>query len=524
MVLAFGGAALADDWADCEQVANFELAIRACTIIIAAGQESRGNLGVAYYNRGHAYYKDDGYDLAIADYDKAIELKPDDAISYYGRGLAYALKGGYDLAIADYDKAIELKPDDAVAYDGRGNAFYNKRDYDSAIADYNKAIQLNPAFAVAYDNRGLAYYDEGDYDRAIADYDKAVELKPDDAVAYFGRGNAFYNKRDYDSAIADYNKAVELKPADADAYYNRGNAHFEKGDPAEALTDFRVAAHLYPERNGWHGKALARIDALEKQLAAANPPAAAPAVTPAPPAVVSLGSRAALVIGNSAYSAVGKLANPQRDAEAIASVLKDDGFDVTVANDVTRTEFIAVLNRFSDAAANADWAMIYFAGHGLQLDGKNYLVPIDAKLLADRDVQDEAVPLDRVITAVDRVRKFGLIVVDACRNNPFLTDMRFTVASRAAQTRGLARVQPQGTILVQFAAQDGQLALDGDDPTGNSPFAAALAKRLATPGLEVSKLLRLVREDVLATTARQQEPTFSGNIPAEDLFFRPPAN
>ena len=76
--------------------------------------------------------------------------------------------------------------------------------------------------------------------------------------------------------------------------------------------------------------------------------------------------------------------------------------------------------------------------------------------------------------------------------------------------------------MVQFAARDGQLALDGDDPTGNSPFAAALAKRLATPGLEVGKLLRLVREDVLATTARQQEPTFSGNIPAEDLFFRLP--
>jgi uncharacterized caspase-like protein len=122
---------------------------------------------------------------------------------------------------------------------------------------------------------------------------------------------------------------------------------------------------------------------------------------------------------------------------------------------------------------------------------------------------------------MDRVGKFGLIVVDACRDNPFLADMRFTVASRAAQTRGLARIQPQGTILVEFAARDGQLALDGD-ATGNSPFAAALAKRLATPGLEVGKLLRLVREDVLATTARQQEPAFSGNIPAEDLFFRLP--
>jgi uncharacterized caspase-like protein len=93
----------------------------------------------------------------------------------------------------------------------------------------------------------------------------------------------------------------------------------------------------------------------------------------------------ALVIGNSAYAAVGELSNPQRDAEAIAAALKADGFDVTQANNLTRADFIAMLNRFSDSAENADWAMIYFAGHGLQLDGQNYLVPIDAKLLADRD-------------------------------------------------------------------------------------------------------------------------------------------
>jgi uncharacterized caspase-like protein len=126
----------------------------------------------------------------------------------------------------------------------------------------------------------------------------------------------------------------------------------------------------------------------------------------------------------------------------------------------------------------------------------------------------------RQMMAVGGARKFGLIVVDACRNNPFLTSMRYSSAARAARTRGLARVEPQGTTLVEFSARDGQVALDGD-PTGTSPFAAALAKRLPTPGLEVGKLLRLVREDVLAATANQHEPMFSGNIPGEDMFFRP---
>jgi carboxyl-terminal processing protease len=245
--------------------------------------------------------------------------------------------------------------------------------------------------------------------------------------------------------------------------------------------------------------------------------AAAPAPAPAPEA----GKRVALVIGNSAYSAVGALPNPLHDAQAIATALKGDGFEVTTIDNVTRADFIAAINGFTDRAANADWAVIYYAGHGLQLDGVNYVVPIDAKLLADRDVQDEAIALDRVTAAVSGARKLGLVVVDACRNNPFLVKMRFTTTARAALTRGLARVATEGTTLVEFSARDGQEALDGD-ATGNSPFAAALAKRMATPGLEVGKLLREIREDVLAATENRQEPMFSGSLPADDMFFRLP--
>jgi hypothetical protein len=233
------------------------------------------------------------------------------------------------------------------------------------------------------------------------------------------------------------------------------------------------------------------------------------------------GRRVALVIGNSAYRSVGELTNPLRDAESIGAALRGDGFAVTELKNVTRAQFVDALNTFSDQAASADWAMIYFAGHGLQLNGVNYLVPVDAKLRVDRDVQDEALQLERLIAAVGGARKFGLVVVDACRDNPFLPVMRFTTASRAARTRGLARVVPQDAILVEFSALEGQLALDGDE-SGNSPFAHALAQRLATPGLEVGKLLRLIREDVLAATDRQQEPMFMGNMPGEDLFFRVP--
>jgi uncharacterized caspase-like protein len=125
------------------------------------------------------------------------------------------------------------------------------------------------------------------------------------------------------------------------------------------------------------------------------------------------------------------------------------------------------------------------------------------------------------MSTVAGARKFGLIVVDACRNNPFLAKMQFTTQARATRTRGLARVEAAGTTLIEFSARDGQEALDGND-SGNSPFAAAFIKRITTPGLEVGKLLREVRADVLAATAQQQEPMFSGDIPPEDLFFRLP--
>ena len=246
-----------------------------------------------------------------------------------------------------------------------------------------------------------------------------------------------------------------------------------------------------------------------------------PSIAVAPAPAAAAGKRVALVIGNSAYAAVGALANPLHDAEAIATALKGDGFEVTTIDNLTRADFLAAINGFGDRAASADWAVIYYAGHGLQLDGVNYVVPTDARLLADRDVQDEAIALDRVIAAVSGARKLGLVVVDACRNNPFLVKMRFTATARGALTRGLARVATEGTTLVEFSARDGQEALDGD-ATGNSPFAAALAKRMATPGLEVGKLLREIREDVLAATENRQEPMFSGSLPAEDMFFRLP--
>jgi tetratricopeptide (TPR) repeat protein len=108
---------------------------------------------------------------------------------------------GSDRAIADYDEAIRLNPEDADAYSNRGNAYFHKGDFDRAITDYDEAIRLNPEFADAYHNRGSAYFHKGDSDRAIADYDEAIRLNPEDADAYSNRGNAYFHKGDFDRAI-----------------------------------------------------------------------------------------------------------------------------------------------------------------------------------------------------------------------------------------------------------------------------------------------------------------------------------
>ena len=178
------------------------------------------------------------------------------------------------------------------------------------------------------------------------------------------------------------------------------------------------------------------------------------------------------------------------------------------------------LQSFAAQAVTADWAVIYYAGHGIEVGGTNYLVPVDAALKTDRDVQFEAVPLEQVLASIEGAKKLRLVLLDACRDNPFVRQMTRTLASRSVG-RGLAPPpEPDGGTLVAYAAKHGQVALDGEG--GNSPFVSALVKRLEMPGLEVSMLFRLVRDDVLAATGRKQEPFVYGSLPGESLFFRPP--
>jgi uncharacterized caspase-like protein len=219
--------------------------------------------------------------------------------------------------------------------------------------------------------------------------------------------------------------------------------------------------------------------------------------------------RVALVIGNSAYKNVNRLKNPANDAAAVVAMFKTAGFDlVDLRQDLNVVEMRRALREFGNKTRDADVAVIYYAGHGIELDGTNYLIPVDATLETDTDVLDETFPLERVLFAVEPAKQLRLVILDACRDNPFAKTMKRTIGSRAIG-RGLAKVEPSSpNTMVAFAAKAGSTASDGDGK--NSPFALALVDHLAKPGLDLRKAFGFVRDDVLKATSNTQEPFVYG--------------
>ena len=227
--------------------------------------------------------------------------------------------------------------------------------------------------------------------------------------------------------------------------------------------------------------------------------------------------RVALVIGNGAYAHTPVLANPPNDAADVAAALERLGFAVTRLDHAGKADMERVLQEFSEAAFHSEVAVVFYAGHGIEVDGQNYLVPVDARLATDRAVSFETVPLDLVLLAAEPASGFLLVVLDACRDNPFASSMRRTGATRSVGVRGLALVDPSGDTLVAYAAKAGTAAQDGSGR--NSPYTAALLDYLEEPGLEVSKMFRKVRDAVLEETGNVQVPFTYGSRSSEDVYL-----
>ena len=220
--------------------------------------------------------------------------------------------------------------------------------------------------------------------------------------------------------------------------------------------------------------------------------------------------RAALIVGNSHYSQAQYLPNPDADARLVATAARRAGFEVTLLSDLSRAAFDEALRRFRTQADGAEVAMIYYAGHGIESGGKNWVVPTDAILREVRDLRFEAIELDGLLETLDGAQ-LRIVVLDACRNNPFGNNWR---ASARSVPKGLAETEVEGA-LVMFAASGGEVATDGSG--GNSPFARSLARRMAQPGLSIRSLGSMVKADVVADTGGKQTPFTSMNMATRDF-------
>jgi tetratricopeptide (TPR) repeat protein len=504
-----------------------------------------------FFGRGWAYDAKGDHDRAIADYDQAIRLDPKYANAFNNRGNAYAAKGDYARAIADYAQAIRLDAKNASAFNNRGAAYFYKGDYDRAIADYDEAIRLDPKFASAFNNRCSAYYKKGDYDQAIADCDEAIRLDPKRVNPYYHRGTSYADKGDFDRAMADYDQAIRLNPKYADALGSRGLAFERRGDAARARADFDAALTERPgDRVATEGlerlakPAPAPAPQPQQQVAAVAPKPAAPLAEKAttesgckgqrgaptlpergraqgeetPGVIPEPGTRVALVIGNSNYEEAGFLPNPERDAQAVADTFRKLGFQTVIAQtNLTLRQFRTALDAFQEKVEQgADWAIVYYAGHGAKVAGVKYLFPVDAKRPErETDLKYEAVPLDDLRSAAGMARKLRVMILDSCRDNPLLREMRGTEASRSVN-RGFSRLNPDANELVAFSAGEGQIAKDGIGE--HSPFTAAFLKHVVEPRVEIGLLFRRVYDEVKATTNKTQQPATYSSLPG-DLFY-----
>jgi hypothetical protein len=253
---------------------------------------------------------------------------------------------------------------------------------------------------------------------------------------------------------------------------------------------------------------------------AVTAPAAAVASLPLPTAVTSnLTHRVALVIGNGDYRSTTKLLNPPNDAADMASALRKIGFDVVEGKDLDHRGMDNAIREFGRKLDNADLAVFFYAGHGLQVGGKNYLVPIDAKLERPGDLALDAMDVSLVLAQMESDKRVNLIFLDACRDNPLARTLARAFAARSTSVgQGLASIQSAVGTMIAYSTQPDNVALDGDGR--NSPFTSALLKHISDANVDISVVMRRVRADVIAATREKQVPWDHSSLVGDVVLAR----
>ena len=494
------------------------------------------------------------FDGALSDLAEAIRADPKVSTHHVQRALILERLNRFSEARTEFDAAVELDPGNQNAWIERAVLWARYGDFEQAFADYNRAEATGGAQTWrAFSGRARLAVVLGEPARGFADWTTAAEtsLLPMLAAQFHVRaGNLARDYlKDLDKAQQAYGRALAALPSYAEALVQRGLAFERANRFDEAINDYRKASEI-TRNNAFesvtHNYSLFRLRVLQTRLSrkAGDPPL--------PPNVNVLtrsasidkgqGRRVGLVIGNAVYAKVPSLMNSDRDAEGVGQALSEAGFSsVTVGTNLDRSRLEGVLQQFARDAAGADWAIIYYAGHGIEVDGVNYAIPVDADMEALKDMPSRAISIDQMIAAAAPAKGLRMIVLDACRDDPFVQEAHRGAASKRAASKraldksanntldpliarrkeiggGLAGLQTtQSNTIALFSTQPGQVTLDGDEL--NSPFTRAFLKNLPSPKLDLRSFLDRVSEDVVNSTQGRQRPAFSGQLREGERFL-----
>jgi tetratricopeptide (TPR) repeat protein len=440
-------------------------------------------------------------DAAIDDYTETMRLAPKSWNVRNDRGRTYLKKGDLDLALADFSFALELQPDAVPPRNNRGYAWLQKGDLDKAKADFDEIIRANPNSVLALSRRCYVFIQRRDYDLAEKDCNAAIAAVSDFQLAYAYRGLLFEGKGEIERARADYEKA------------SKGNGEYDTADDARSLASKRLAALA----------SAAPVQPVPVNVASPSVPSTVivqPRPSPNADPNTLAGRRVALVIGNSTYANVSRLANPANDARLMAQTLRSLGFRLIgdkAQLDLDKAGLDRVVQQFGAESLGADVGLFFYAGHGVQVRGQNYLVPVDANPIREADVDFQMLDANAVLRQMaDAGTKLNLVLLDACRNNPF------GGRNLRATTSGLAQMQaPEGT-LISFATQPGNVALDGND--SDSPYTKSVAEIIRKPGLDVFRTFNEIGLAVTKATGGQQQPWLSLSPIKGDFYFAGPGS
>jgi tetratricopeptide (TPR) repeat protein len=536
------------------------------------------NSSDALRGRGAALNRLGRYDDALRDAEAAIRFNSADGFAHHTRGLALLFLGQPDTAMEALNFAISVNQNDPDVLIDRASIFLAKGNIDLAIEDLSSALRLNPRYVSALSGRCYAYALKQDYRSALKDCSEAVTIDSKDFMSYINRANVFLESGELDRALSDANSAIAIEPNAFPGFVQRSFVNRKIGNFTEALEDLDRAAKLNPQFAGTfaqkgliletigevdaartaYGKALAlpdntalvvksgisrydstRYKAVAKARLVVVQGFPNGAVSPASfifkndevttdrilkNKEVTTDRRIALVVGNSAYARASKLINPTRDAKLLASSLRALKFEVSELSDGDFASMQRAITDFLRAASNASTAVVFYAGHGIHLEGQNFLVPTD---FGTRGTGvGELIGVDHILTGLDDGQRTNVIFLDACRNNPFAEKVASATLGRSSPASpGLTSPSalPKGVAsgagtLLAFATAPGQVALDGDGD--NSPFSTALNRHIVTPGLEVQQMLTRVRAEVVTATKARQVPWSNSSLLGE-VFLSP---